>query len=111
MASPLDLLTPPRCALCTRPGPLLCATCMLQLPLIGGPLCDRCGAPADRPLDECAECRGRRLGFDRARAAVLHDGAGRRLVHALKAGRLRRLAEHGAGLVAVVVDRPDAGTL
>jgi predicted amidophosphoribosyltransferase len=109
MASPLDLLTPPRCVLCSRAGPLLCPACMLQLPLIGGPLCERCGAPAERPLDACAECRGRRLGFDTARAAMLHDGAGRRLVHALKTGRLRALADHGAGLVTVVVERPDAG--
>ena len=108
MLSPLDLLTPPRCALCTIAGPLLCSRCLLRLPLIGGPLCERCGAPAERALDACAECRGRRLGFDTARAAVLHDGAGRELVHALKAGRLRGLAEHGAGLVALVVERPDA---
>ena len=86
MPSPLDLLTPPRCALCTIAGPLLCSRCLLRLPLIGGPLCERCGAPAERALDACAECRGRRLGFDTARAAVLHDGAGRELVHALKTG-------------------------
>ena len=108
MPSPLDLLTPPRCALCTIAGPLLCSRCLLRLPLIGGPICERCGAPAERALDACAECRGRRLGFDTARAAVLHDGAGRELVHALKTGRLRGLAEHGAGLVALVVERPDA---
>jgi predicted amidophosphoribosyltransferase len=106
--SPLDLLNPPRCALCSRAGPLLCGACLLRLPLLTGPLCVRCGSPSERQLDACAECRGRRLGFDTARAAVLHEGAGRDLVVRLKTGRMRALAGHGAGLVALVVERPDA---
>jgi predicted amidophosphoribosyltransferase len=106
--SPLDLLSPPRCALCTRAGPLLCPACLVRLPVIGGPLCLRCGAPAERELDACAECRGRRLGFDSARAAILHEGAGRDLVHRLKSGRMRALAEYGAGLIALVVEPPAA---
>lgn len=107
MASPLDLLLPPRCALCARAGPLVCAPCLCALPLIGD-ACLRCGAPAERPLDACAECRGRRLGFASARAVVAYEQGGRQLVHRFKDGGLRGLAGLAAGLVCVQVAAPAA---
>jgi predicted amidophosphoribosyltransferase len=99
----LDLLTPPRCAICRDSGPLLCLGCLASLPLLDGPVCAHCGAPATRPVDDCAACRGRRLGFESAAAAVHYDGPGRTLVHALKDGGLRALAEPAAGLIALVI--------
>jgi predicted amidophosphoribosyltransferase len=99
----LDLLTPPRCAICRAPGPLLCLECLASLPLLDGPVCARCGAPATRPVEDCAACRGRRLGFESAAAAVLYDGPGRALVHALKDGGLRALAAPAAALISLVL--------
>jgi predicted amidophosphoribosyltransferase len=108
----LDLLAPPACAICRAAGPLLCACCMQSLPLLDGPVCARCGAAAVRPVDDCAGCRGRRFGFASAAAAMRYDdAAGRALVHGLKDGGLRALAAPAAGLMALVIARPDADLL
>jgi predicted amidophosphoribosyltransferase len=107
----LDLLLPPVCALCRRAGPLLCGGCLRALPLLAAPVCARCGAPTIVAVDDCRECRGRRLGFARARAAVAYDGAGRALVHAFKDAGLRALAEAGADLVVLCVPPPAAAEL
>jgi ComF family protein len=111
MSSLLDLLLPPVCALCRRAGPLLCAACLGGLPLIVAPLCATCGMPTAVEVPDCRECRGRRLGFARARAAVAYRGAGRELVHALKEGGLRALAVQAASVVALAVPRPEADAL
>ena len=85
---------------------------MESLRLLDGPVCARCGAPAARPVDDCAGCRGRRLGFVSARAALRYDDeTGRALVHGLKEGGLRALAAPAAGLMALVIPRPDADVL
>jgi predicted amidophosphoribosyltransferase len=71
VASLIDLLAPPRCALCRAAGPLLCPSCLAALPLLDGSVCARCGLPAVRPVDDCADCRGRPLGYASAAAAQL----------------------------------------
>jgi predicted amidophosphoribosyltransferase len=103
----LDLLLPPACAVCGAPGPLLCQPCLLGMPLLRGPRCDRCGRPTVAPVPDCRECRGRRLGFATARAAIAHDAVGARLVHRLKQGGLRALAEPAAALIAFAVAAPE----
>jgi predicted amidophosphoribosyltransferase len=107
----LDLLAPPRCSVCRAPGPLLCHTCLTALPLLDGPRCARCGLPAQRPVEDCAHCRGRRLGFHSAAAALVYDGAARDLVHAFKDGGLRGLAEPAAALMTIVLERPEVDVL
>jgi predicted amidophosphoribosyltransferase len=104
----LDLLAPPRCALCRGPGALLCGPCLRALPIIGGHRCERCGAASQRPVSACSACRGRRLGYDRAVAALEYTGAARDLVHAFKDGGLRSLAAPAAALIRLVIDPPDA---
>jgi predicted amidophosphoribosyltransferase len=104
----LDLLAPPHCAVCRAPGPLLCVICLAALPLLDGPTCARCGAPAQRPVHECGGCRGHRLGFESAAAALLFDGAARDLVHGFKHSGLRALAVPSAALMAVVLPPPEA---
>src|SRR3954463_9201405 len=111
MPSLLDLLLPPVCALCRRAGPLLCAACLGALPLIVAPICATCGLPTAVDVPDCRECRRRRLGFARARAALAYRGAGRDLVHALKDGGLRDLAAQAAAVVALAVARPEADLL
>jgi predicted amidophosphoribosyltransferase len=105
---PIDLLAPPGCGICLAgPGPV-CARCLAALPLLDGPRCGRCGTPTLRDVRECRACRGRRLGFGSARAAILYAGRARDLVHAFKDGGQRALASPAAGLVAVVVEPPPA---
>jgi predicted amidophosphoribosyltransferase len=107
----LDLLLPQRCVVCGCGGKQLCVGCREQLPLIGPPLCARCGAPTAWPVERCRECAGRRLGFASARAAVGYDAAARRVVHAWKERGLRRLAGEAAQLVAERVERPEVDAL
>lgn len=82
--------------------------CLAALPRLRPPLCARCGAPTQWPVQRCRECSGRRLGFATACAAVAYEEHVRRLVAAWKEYALRRLAAFAAAVVADAVPRPDA---
>jgi ComF family protein len=107
----LDLLLPACCALCGRGGEPVCPACARALPLLGGPACARCGKPTAIPVADCRECRGRRLGFEGAVAAVAFEGRGRDLVLRFKDGGLRGLAATSAGLIATVCPAPECDAL
>jgi ComF family protein len=87
-----DLLYPPRCAVCREPtlsAQALCATCWRDVAFIAGTVCDACGTPLPEGLSGgrrllCTDCHARPPAWRRGRAAVLYDGAGRRLVLQLK---------------------------
>jgi predicted amidophosphoribosyltransferase len=101
--SVLDILLPPRCALCPSPEEPLCGECLAGLPYLTGPICARCGRPTAVPVRECRECHGRRLGFERAAAAVAYEGSGRELVRQLKSGRRRALAVPAGAAIAALL--------
>jgi ComF family protein len=103
----LDLLLPQRCLVCARPGDQVCVDCTSKLPRIAAPMCERCGAPTAWPVRRCAECSGRRLAFEGARAAVAYEDPVPRLVGAWKERGLRRLAGWAADLVATTLPRPE----
>jgi predicted amidophosphoribosyltransferase len=107
----LDVLLPQRCLACGAGGAQLCARCLARLPRLRPPLCARCGAPAQWPVERCRECAGRRLAFASARAAVAYDADVRTLVAAWKEHGLRRLAGTAGGLVVDVVRKPDVSLL
>jgi ComF family protein len=107
----LDLLLPRRCVVCGADGDVLCGTCGAALHRLGAPLCERCGAPTEWPVERCRECGGRRIAFTRARAAVAYDDSAKRLVGAWKERGQRTLAETAAGIVDEVVPRPNAYTI
>jgi predicted amidophosphoribosyltransferase len=103
----VDLLLPVRCAACgVEAEPPLCAACSALLVRLRAPLCERCGCPTAWPVEECAECRGRRLAFSRARAAVAYEGPAVPLVRCWKEGGSRQTAVFAAALVAGSVERP-----
>lgn len=102
----LGLVMPSRCAACDVPGSSLCDACRASLVRIAPPVCDRCGCPGAWPVRRCVECSGRRLGFSRARAAVVYDARTRSLVSAWKERGRRDLAAILASIVAEVVARP-----
>jgi ComF family protein len=93
----LDLVYPPRCVICGRGGPFLCATCEETLPRAEAPRCERCWQP-----DHVEGPRCPLWGTDlhRVRAPFVHDGAARRLVHALKYDGISVLAEPMGTLLA-----------
>ena len=107
----LDAVFPRRCVVCAEPGEDLCTQCRSALCVLHGPSCARCGAPTEWPVERCRECSGRRLGFTRARSAIVYDEAARKLVGAWKERGLRLLDRVAAELVAASVARPPAYTL
>jgi len=88
----IDLIFPPRCLACPEPTDAphgLCPACWRDTHFISGPVCGKCGVPlmgAAGPDDHCESCRRHPPAWDRGAAAVVYDGAGRRVVLALKHG-------------------------
>ena len=107
----LELLLPQRCLGCGRSGAVLCDACVETLPRIEPPLCERCGSPTAWPVRRCAECAGRRLAFETARAAVAYDERVRRIVAGWKEHGLRRLASTAADVIAAELPRPPVNAL
>jgi len=107
----LDLLLPQRCLACGRSGAAVCESCLAALPRIEPPICERCGSPTAWPVRRCAECSGRRLPFETARAAVAYDERVRAIVAGWKEYGLRRLAATAADVVVAAIPRPPADAL
>lgn len=89
IASRLDLLLPPGCAVCgvgVAPGPPLCGVCASRLPIVPRPHCPRCGAPTTSALDAgtCELCDSWPTGLSAAASAVLHMPPADLLVAGLK---------------------------
>jgi ComF family protein len=88
----LDLLLPPRCAVCDNPVGVegqLCAACFARTNFISAPFCVRCGVPfasAEQGGAEgwCPGCRAEPPLFRLARAALRYDDQARRLILPLK---------------------------
>jgi predicted amidophosphoribosyltransferase len=106
-----DLLLPQRCLACGRSGDVICEGCLGSLPWLEPPFCNRCGSPTAWPVRRCAECSGRRVPFETARAAVAYDDHVRAIVAGWKERGLRRLAATAADLVVAAVPRPSADAL
>ena len=87
----LDLLFPPRCAGCRRPGTWLCPSCLGQVGRVTGPACLRCGRPSRR-AELCSACRAGTWALYQARAPFLLEGVVQRAVHELKYRGRRVLA-------------------
>ena len=105
------MLLPQRCLCCGRAGASACARCLGSLPRLEPPLCDRCGAPTAWPVRRCAECSGRRLAFESARAAVAYDEKVRAIVAGWKEHGLRRLSAAVGDLVVAAITRPPVEAL
>ncbi len=87
----LDLLYPPRCALCGRGGALLCPACLGALPRAEGRRCDVCWLPLG-PDRACRACGEHPPAFSRLRSPFRYADDVRRLVHAFKYGGQSSLA-------------------
>jgi ComF family protein len=111
VADVLEIVLPHRCAVCEAPGTALCEACRAALIRLAPPLCERCGSPGAWPVRRCAECAGRRLGFARARAAIVYDERARRFVLTWKERGRRMLATLAADLIAEVLSPPDVDVL
>lgn len=79
----LDLLLPPRCAGCGRPGAWWCAACAQAVAPIQPPICSACGAPWDGE-GHCPGCQEDPLALDGIRSCCLYAGPVRRALHQIK---------------------------
>jgi competence protein ComFC len=104
-----DLFYPLRCVGCERrASDLLCRACFEALPLIGFPVCSRCGMPTAFETFVCDECKGVDFSFESARAPLKYTGVGKEIVHSLKYGGYTRVVEKlAAPLMVSVLDEGD----
>ena len=88
----LDLLFPPRCAVCGRPstGPICDACCRSFSPL-GPVVCPQCSLPVDIP-GPCSRCQHDPPAFRRVMSGFRYEGALRKSILALKYRNKRALA-------------------
>lgn len=78
----LDLLYPPRCALCEKHGSFICDACLDSLPRAEGRRCDVCWLPLPGPA--CAACAEHPTALTRLRSVYRYEDGVRSLVHAFK---------------------------
>lgn len=114
----LETLYPTRCAVCDKPGVLLCDDCRRRLTYIDAwKACPRCGAAWGYLA--CTECNPVSLGtyhidelpFATCRNALLYDAPTKRIVTAYKDQGEQRLAETMARLMAPLLSPEVAGSL
>jgi ComF family protein len=95
----LDLLFPPRCALCGRHGAALCEECAGTLPRADPPRCLRCWSP-QRSGWGCRRCDEETLALEGLRSLYVFQEGARELVHALKYAHYSALASPMGELIA-----------
>jgi ComF family protein len=98
LASLLDLIFPPRCAICRdslwksekRTNPeeyAFCPSCLDDFREVASPLCTLCGLPLASWIEEdhyCETCLRRRPHYEWARAAYFYEGRVREAIHQFK---------------------------
>lgn len=89
----LNLIYPSRCAGCFKlTDDLLCQKCAALLPKLDNNVCQYCGKPVITTVENCRECRTKRLYFDSARAVWAFDGLARDIIHDYKYKNQKHLA-------------------
>jgi ComF family protein len=86
----LDLVYPPVCGVCGRPGAFVCPACVDALPRTQGTRCDVCWLPL-RGV-HCYGCASRPLPLEMLRAPFRYEGDVRHIVRAFKFGGQSSLA-------------------
>lgn len=95
-AALLDLLLPPRCAVCDQlqagPAQTICPGCAFGFEVLPRELCPACATPITHPSTPCAACALQPLGLDSLRCGYAYGGSLAEAIGALKFGRRRELA-------------------
>ena len=88
----LDLVFPPKCVGCGRPGSLLCDPCLQAAPRVQPPFCKKCGKPLALSTEDrvphtgslCSFCREAHLFISGIRSPYVFEGAVRKSIHSFK---------------------------
>jgi len=91
--SGLDLLLPPNCSGCGRPGYRWCPECNRQVEHPAVPLCQICGIPLEGRAGLCEDCRNAPPHYGALRSWSLFEGPVRKALHRLKYRRDLGLGE------------------
>src|SRR5258706_848429 len=92
----LDLVFPPFCGGCRKPGSRWCEDCQKKVQILNGILCDVCGLPQNK-AGVCDICFAVRPHFRALRAWAIFDDPLRSALHKLKYGRDLSLGDSLAG--------------
>ncbi len=82
----LDLIFPPFCGGCSKPGPRGCEDCQKKVQIFNGIVCDVCGLPQNK-AGVCDLCFADRPHFRALRAWAIFDDRLRSASHKLKSRR------------------------
>lgn len=104
--STLDLLFPPICGGCGRPGSRWCLDCQNRVNILDGTLCDVCGLPQDKP-GVCEVCLAERPHFRALRAWAVFSDPIQPALHKLKYRRDVSLGDSFASQMVPFVERLD----
>lgn len=97
----LGLVLPATCAVCKRPGDLLCAPCRAAMPRMTVALCTRCGQTLDdNTAAYCQRCARQPLLMQRVITPFFFEEPLSGIIHQLKYNGLFALAEPVADLMA-----------
>ena len=80
----------------------LCNNCRKIFPFITGDICIKCGMPIRTYNTYCDTCKEFKYYFDEARASFLYDDVSHILIHRLKYGGAKYIAEYFGVLLADV---------
>jgi ComF family protein len=87
LQSALDLLYPPHCESCQKPGSFFCRQCIKRIRWIRSPCCQVCSLPVSGRISRafiCTNCRFRKFSFQFAVCGCEADEVVRRLIHRFK---------------------------
>lgn len=79
----LDLIYPPQCGGCNRPGSRWCNDCTKAVQHIPDPVCSRCGIPVEG-TNICLDCQANYPNFHMLRSWSIFDFPVRAALHRLK---------------------------
>lgn len=78
----------------------LCSECIANLPYANGHICLNCGMPLDDESDYCNRCQNQKSSFVKNRSPLVYDGEVKRMIHKLKFGKKKYIAQTLGALMA-----------
>ncbi len=81
----------------------LCASCLGKMPFIKGKVCVECGSPLYNEADYCIRCQNSQFSFYKNRSVAVYDGVAQKLVHDLKFGKRKYIADTMAAMAVDVL--------